>query len=113
MLRKIGTVAQVKKIKEQLHPDLYQAITHDLYLMDSIYGSGRSYFTHGGYSVIVDSKDDLPELQNIIDLKSHAPEELQFYSSCNYLSALFLMNNDFSIMVWIPASLVKSFLDKL
>ena len=81
MLRKIGTLAQAQALKEQLHPDLYQAITHDLYLMDSIYGSGRSYFTHGGYSVIVDSKDDLPELQNIIDLKSHAPEELQFYSS--------------------------------
>lgn len=35
MLQKIGTVSQIKKIKEQLHPDLYQAVVHDLHLLDS------------------------------------------------------------------------------
>ena len=35
MLQKIGTVAQVKKIKEQLHPDLYQAVVHDFHLLNS------------------------------------------------------------------------------
>ena len=35
MLQKIGTVAQVKTIKEKLHPDLYQAVVHDLHLLDS------------------------------------------------------------------------------
>lgn len=50
MLQKIGTVAQVKTIKEKLHPDLYQAVVHDLDLLDSDYGSERDYFTLGGYS---------------------------------------------------------------
>ena len=51
MLQKIGTVSQVKKIKEQLHPDLYQAVVHDLHLLDSAYGADRDYFTLGGYSM--------------------------------------------------------------
>ena len=35
MLKNIGIVAQVKTIEERLHPDLYQAVVHDLHLLDS------------------------------------------------------------------------------
>jgi len=61
MLRKIGTVAQVKKIKEQLHPDLYQSVVHDLRLLDFTYGADRDYFSIGGYSIIIDCEDNLKE----------------------------------------------------
>ena len=114
MLQKIGTVAQVKTIKEKLHPDLYQAVVHDLHLLDSAYGADRDYFTLGGYSIVIDSESDLKEVKSIIDFGTHFPEEVLLFSSCNYLAALFVMNDDFSIMVWLPVSLTpKNFLDEI
>lgn len=114
MLQKIGTVAQVKTIKEKLHPDLYQAVVHDLDLLDSAYGADRDYFTLGGYSIVIDSESDLKEVKSIIDFETHFPEEVLLFSSCNYLAALFVMNDDFSIIVWLPVSLApKNFLDEV
>lgn len=99
MLQKIGTIAQIKTMKEQLHPELYQSILHDLYLLDSAYGADRDYFSHGGYRIVIDSEYDLKELKSIIDFETHFPEEVLLFSSCNYLAALFVINDDFSIMV--------------
>ena len=114
MLQKIGTVAQIKTIKEQLHPDLYQAVLHDLHLLDFAYGTDRDYFSLGGYSIVIDSESDLKELKSIVDFETHFPEEVLLFSSCNYLAALFVINDDFSIMVWLPVSLApKNFLDEV
>ena len=114
MLQKIGTVAQVKKIKEQLHPDLYQAVVHDLHLLNSAYGTDRDYFSLGGYSIVINSESDLKELKSIVDFETHFPEEVLLFSSCNYLAALFVINDDFSIIVWVPVSLApKNFLDEV
>lgn len=85
MLQKIGTVAQVKKIKEQLHPDLYQAVVHDLHLLDSAYGTDRDYFSLGGYSIVIDSESDLKEVKSIIDFETHLPEEVLLFSSCYHV----------------------------
>lgn len=85
MLQKIGTVAQVKTIKEKLHPDLYQAVVHDLDLLDSAYGADRDYFTLGGYSIVIDSESDLKELKSTIDFETHLPEEVLLFSSCYHV----------------------------
>lgn len=85
MLQKIGTISQIKKIKEQLHPDLYQAVVHDLDLLDSAYGADRDYFTLGGYSIVIDSESDLKELKSTIDFETHLPEEVLLFSSCYHV----------------------------
>lgn len=110
MLQKIGTISQIKKIKEQLHPDLYQAVVHDLHLLDS-----ASWLFHSWWiQYVIDSESDLKEVKSIIDFETHFPEEVLLFSSCNYLAALFVMNDDFSIMVWLPVSLApKNFLDEI
>lgn len=52
---------------------------HDLHLLDSTYGADRSYFTLGGYSIIIKSESYLKELKNIIDFETHFPEEILLF----------------------------------
>lgn len=45
----------------------------------------RDYFTHGGYSIVIDSESDLKEVKSIIDFETHFPEEVLLFSSCYHV----------------------------
>lgn len=56
-------------------------------------------------TVVIDSESNLKELKSIIDFKAHLLKEILLISFCNYLAALFVMNDDFGIIVWLLVSL--------
>lgn len=87
---------------KQVYTDLYTGIT----VMDSEYGVERDYMKKGGYSLVLEAVGDLAEFKSIIDYEAHPCEwATKISRETGYLSALYLLNNDFAIVAYMPISL--------
>lgn len=106
MLYRIGSereaAAMEGKLPAQVCKDLYAGVA----ILDSEYGADRNYLQEGGYSLIVETADDLAEFKQIIDYDDHPCEwAVKESRNCGYLCALYIMNDDFSIMVYMPLAI--------
>ena len=70
--------------------------------LDAEYGDDRDYRESSGYSLIAENWDDFPQLNEIINTNIHAPEWATHIGKTDFISALYIMNNDFSLMVYLP-----------
>lgn len=105
MLYKIGTVKELRSLDCQLPDRVRMEVFMGLMILDVEYGEDRNYLEFGGYSIIAENKEDLPRLKEILDFDSHPCEwATQIYVS-GYLSALYIINDDFSIMVYMPIAI--------
>ncbi len=97
------------KLPEPVYTDLYTGIV----VLDAEYGADRDYKDIGGYSVILETIEDLAELRQIVDYERH-PCEWAVEESCNcgYLAALFILNDDFSIMAYMPIAIAPNIILK-
>ena len=78
-------------------------------VLEAEYGADRDYLQVGGYSLLFDSADDLAQFKSIIDYDTHPCEwALRESRNSGYLSALYIMNNDFSIMVFMPLAVAPT-----
>ena len=104
MLFKIGTVQELNQCKAQLPQVLMTELMGDLTTLDQEYGEDRDWTEYGGYVVVIDSADDLPELREIVNMEEYPCE---WVGSLNggYLSVFYLFNNEFGISVLMPAEL--------
>lgn len=103
MLYKIGTQAELAALGIQLPDPTYTELYTSVMILDSEYGENRNYMESGGYSVVLESKEDLPELKRIVDYDAHPCEwATRISGNCGYLSALYLMNDDYAIMAFMP-----------
>ncbi len=73
-----------------------------LMILDEEYGDDRDCENIGGYSILVEAEEDLEALKQYIDYDKHPPEWVTRISYTNILSSLFIMNDDFSIIVYMP-----------
>ena len=106
VLYRIGTSKELASMKDKLPKQVYEDLTIGIVVLDSEYGEDRDYLQEGGYSVIVETADDLPEFKTIIDYDTHGCEwAVKESRNCGYLCALYIMNNDFSIMVYMPIAI--------
>ena len=71
-------------------------------MLDAEYGTNRNYRESGGFSLIAETREDLPALNEIINTNIHAPEWATHIGKTGFVSALYIMNDDFSIMVYLP-----------
>ena len=102
MLYTIGTANELTLLPSHLPEELVTEILTDLVVLDAEYGDSRNYYESGGYSLIVETMEDIPALKAIIDLESHPCEWATKIRSTGYISALYILNNDFSIMAYMP-----------
>ena len=104
MLYRIGTMAELPDIVFNVP----EAILSDLVIitatLDQEYGAGRDYFSSGGYSVIIESEDDLPQLKQIIDYDVRPCEWVEKHRG--FFSVLYLRNDDYFLNIYIPADLI-------
>ena len=103
MLYKVGTTKELSFLKNRLPDQVYSEVFRGVAILDGEYGAERDYLKSGGYSVIVETKEDILALKKIVDFNTHFCEWVTTISKdTGYLSALFLINDDFSIMAYIP-----------
>ena len=104
MLYRIGTVKEIVPIKNKFTEDVINQLYYCTKTLDDAYGVGRDYLQSGGYSLIAETADDLSAIQKLINLDEH-PCEWADRLDGDYLSALYLMNDDFSIVVFMPIAI--------
>ena len=102
MLVKYGTLREVYDFSYRYPPEVISELLIGCEVLDSEYGSSRNYTEVGGYSIVIDSIEDLHLLRDIIDYDIHLCEWTTRIGKSGYVSALYIMNNDFSIMVFMP-----------
>ncbi len=101
MLYTIGTAHELSILPYHLPQELVLEILAGLVVLDAEYGESRNYYESGGYSVIAEKIEDIPGLKAIIDYEKHPCEWATRIGRTGYISALFILNNSFSIMVYL------------
>ena len=104
MLYRLVNTRDVYDCADKFHGDVFTELLRGTVFLDSDYGENRN-LDEGGYSVVIDSEDDLAHLKQIINYDSHPCEWATTIGSSGYISVLFIMNNDFSLMVFMPKSI--------
>ena len=111
MLYTIGTTAEIPTLPRHLPEKLVTEIFQGLVVLDCEYGPTRNYLEIGGYSVLAETKEDISNFAQI-DLETRQPEWATFIGNTGYISALYILNNDFSFMVYMPAHIMPNIIRK-
>ena len=104
MLYRIGTVKEIKPLYGKFNEDVIAQLYHCTKVLDDIYGADRNYLQSGGYSLIAETLEDVSAIGETIDFETH-PCEWADPLDGGFLSALYLLNDDFSIVVFMPVAI--------
>ena len=106
MLYRIGTLAELVSVADIFHPSILQELKVYIDVLDREYGSGSDYLECGGYALLAQTVDDMLAIKEVVDYDVHPCEwATRLGSGTGYVSALYLMNNEYSILVFMPESL--------
>ena len=106
MLYKVGTVREIASLVRIFPEPVIRKLHYCTSVLDLEYGAERNYLEHGGYSLLAETKEDVCKIRELIDLDNHACEWADIVEGkCGFLSALYLLNDDFSIVVFMPLAL--------
>ena len=111
MLYTIGTTAEIPTLPSYLPEKLVTEIFQGLVILDAEYEPTRNYLEIGGYSIIAETSEDISNFTHI-NLHTRPPEWATFIGNTGYISALYIMNNDFSIMLFTPLSIAPIIIRK-
>ena len=106
MLYRIGTTQEADSLCSQLPPAVAEKLLRSISLLDAWYDSPRDYLEVGGYSILIETTEDISELKTIIDIDNHPCEWCsRIDENGEYLYAIYLMNDDFTITVFMPTAI--------
>lgn len=105
MLYRVGTKKELSPLLCDLPEKVYAELLRGLAILDAEYGDDRDSLLIGGFSLIAENREDVSQIKTYVDYDRHPPEWVTKISTTGYLSALFIMNNDFSIMVYLPEAI--------
>ena len=108
---RIGTGREITPVKGKFPPAVITHLQCCIGILDDAYGADRDYLLSGGYAVIVETADDLPYVRETLDLDKHPCEWVQRVGS-GHLSALYLLNDDYAVVVLLPLELAPTTLQK-
>lgn len=104
MLFIIGNRDDLFKAQSDIPQEVFIKIFEDINIMDAIYGNRRNYLSAGGYSLVAQTKQDLLTVLKLFDYHAH-PFEWAEKVTDDYISVLYVFNNDFSITIYMPISI--------
>lgn len=103
MLHRIGKIDELLKLDLPLPEEVSEEVFSNITLMDSIYGADRNYLEVGGYSMIAETENDIAAIKAVLNYDTHPCEWARYID--DFICALYVMNNDFSIMTFMPESI--------
>ncbi len=106
LLYRIGTQKEIQSMRPKLPESAIEELCRCTAVLDAEYGAERNYVQSGGYTLILEEEKDLAELWKIINYDTHPCE----WATCigrdkKYISALYLLNDDFSVVVLFPSTI--------
>lgn len=112
MLYRIGTTAEIPSLPSHFPEKLITEVFQGLVVLDCEYGKDRNYLESGGYSVILETEDDIQMLAKTLDIVTKPPEWCTWIDTTGYISALYILNDDFSIMVYMESEIMPEIIRK-
>ena len=97
--------AMKKAIPSAIHTELLALVMR----LDAEYGADRDPLDEGGYAIVITDADDLAALRSIIDIDRHPCEWAhRTGKDGSFCYALYLLNDDFSITVYMPVDIAPN-----
>lgn len=103
----LGTVKECTSLRGQLPQRVYEEILRGLVVIDSEFGKERDYLNVGGFSLVADTEEDLRKARDLFDDRWHYCEWATRLGNTGYISALYLLSNEFSVMLYTKENLAN------
>lgn len=103
----LGTTKECASLYRQLPQRVYEEILRGVAVLDSEFGPARNYLEVGGFSLIADTEKDLCKARELFDDRWHYCEWATKLGDSGYVSALYLLSNEFSVMLYTKESLAN------
>lgn len=103
----IGTTRECDILNGYLPQQVIGEIVRGVAVLCAELGEARDYFVEGGFSLIADTEEDLSRAREIFDDRLHYCEWSTKIGGTNFCSALYLLSNECSVMLYIPISLAN------
>ena len=103
----LGTTKECALLYGYLPQRVIDEVLRGLAVLSAEYGEDRNYFESGGYSLIADTKEDLYWARKVFDDRKHFCEWATKLGDSGYCSALYLLTNEFSVMLYVPIALAN------
>lgn len=104
----VGTTKECVALRGKLPQRVYDEVLRGIAVLCSAYGENRDYFEVGGYSVVADSEEDLRWARQVFDDRVHFCEWSTRLGDSGYVSALYLLSNEVSVMLYTKESLANN-----
>lgn len=109
MLYVVGTLRETDKLETKLPDRVFTELVRGIVILDCEYGEDRNYREYGGYSLVAETAEDVQAVKNHVDFDTHPCEwATRIGKDSGYLSALYILNDDFSIMLYLPAAVAPT-----
>lgn len=106
---KVKTMADVVSLPCKLPQAVRDELIRAAAVLDYEYGENRDD-ADGGYSLIVQSLDDLAEAKSFVDFEHHPPEWVNRFDS--YAAALYVLTNDLTVTLFVPLDIAPESIAK-
>ena len=103
----LGTTRECAVLNGYFPQQVIGEILRGVAVLESEMGEDRNYFVEGGYSLIADTEEDLCKAREIFDDRLHYCEWATKIGNTGFCSALYLLSNECSVMLYIPISLAN------
>ena len=103
----LGTTRECSALYGYLPQTVVGEVVRGIAVLQAEFGEDRNYYEVGGYSLIADTPDDLSRARDIFDDRKHYCEWSTKLGDSGFCSALYLLTNEFSVMLYIPISLAN------
>ena len=112
LLYRVGTTSEVTSLPSHFPEKLVTELFQGLVVLDCEYGYDRNYMESGGYSIILETEADIQKLITNLDIHHRAPEWATWIDNTEFISCLYILSNDFSIMVYMPSAIMPNIIRK-
>ena len=105
MIFRIGTADEITSIKSLFPERVIEEVLTGAVVRDAEYGCDRDYKETGGYSILAETREDIQKLKDIVDYDAHPCEWATKIGNTGYICALYILNDDFTIDVFMPQAI--------
>lgn len=104
----LGTTKECVGLDGKIPQRVYDEVLRGIAVLDAEYGPTRDYFSTGGCSVIANTRKDLFCARQFFDYTKSRCEWATRLGDSGYCSALYLLSNEYSVMLYIPIALANN-----